>query len=320
MPFTVDERAVNDYYPYGMLIAERSWSSSGYRYGYQGYEKDNEVKGDGNSYTTEWRIYDPRLGKWLSPDPLTRKYPSMSPYLAYGGNPILIIDVAGDVLKVAGGAAEMTKFASMLNATFGDQIKVNVAENGIVTMTGDPSKLNANDKALYNSLNTVISDAKTTDVALLSKEEGKNAINGAWHGKVVDGKKVNSLDLYDMEKFTGAGVSPEGLMIHEIWETFQDQVKGKTEYKDAHNEAIKVQGKVDGTTVGAQWGDFDKEGTGNGYTLFTRKGKYYTVVASVENRDVKSIEIKEGWIVKDKKGVLQTIPTPTAPATTPNKK
>ena len=45
----------NDYYPFGMLIPTRHESSAGYRYGYQGSEKDNEVKGEGNSYTTLFR-------------------------------------------------------------------------------------------------------------------------------------------------------------------------------------------------------------------------------------------------------------------------
>lgn len=36
-------------------------------------EKDNEVKGSGNSLDFGARIYDSRLGKWLSTDPLQTK-------------------------------------------------------------------------------------------------------------------------------------------------------------------------------------------------------------------------------------------------------
>ena len=32
-----------------------------HRYGFQGSEMDDEVKGEGNSYTTEFRQLDPRL-------------------------------------------------------------------------------------------------------------------------------------------------------------------------------------------------------------------------------------------------------------------
>ncbi|MBT3424521.1 MAG: hypothetical protein HOD63_10470 [Bacteroidetes bacterium] len=36
-----------------------------YRFGFNGIEKDNEVFGTGNSYTTMFRQYDPRLGRWF---------------------------------------------------------------------------------------------------------------------------------------------------------------------------------------------------------------------------------------------------------------
>jgi len=42
-----------NYYPFGMEMAGRGFSGS-YRFGYQGSEKDNEVSGDGNSYTEEF--------------------------------------------------------------------------------------------------------------------------------------------------------------------------------------------------------------------------------------------------------------------------
>jgi RHS repeat-associated protein len=58
-------------------------------------ELDNEVKGNGNSYTTEFRQYDPRLGRWMSLDPLMMKFPWMSPYVAFDNNPVLYVDPYG---------------------------------------------------------------------------------------------------------------------------------------------------------------------------------------------------------------------------------
>jgi RHS repeat-associated protein len=59
-------------------------------------EKDDEVKGSGNSYDFGARIQDPRLGIFLSTDPRFRDLPSWSPYSYAVGNPILFIDPDGE--------------------------------------------------------------------------------------------------------------------------------------------------------------------------------------------------------------------------------
>ena len=91
-----------------------------YWFGYNGMEKDPEMKGDGNSYTTEFRQYDPRLGRWLSLDPLMEKFPEMSPFATFNNNPIFYTDDDGDspisalakfLLKKAGKEA-LKKFAT----------------------------------------------------------------------------------------------------------------------------------------------------------------------------------------------------------------
>ncbi len=66
-----------------------------YRYGFNGKEKDNEVKGKGNSLDFGARMYDSRLGRWMSLDPLAAKYPMLSPYNFAGNNPIRYIDPDG---------------------------------------------------------------------------------------------------------------------------------------------------------------------------------------------------------------------------------
>lgn len=89
--------SVSDYYPFGSTMEERSWSASGfsYRHGFNGMEQDNEVKGDGNSLDFGARIYDSRLGRWMSTDPLQKKYPNYSPYVGVGNNPIVFVDPDG---------------------------------------------------------------------------------------------------------------------------------------------------------------------------------------------------------------------------------
>ena len=66
-----------------------------YRFGFNGMEKDNEIKGNGNSYDFGARGYDPRIARWSSVDPLESKYPWTSPYGYVVGNPILNRELDG---------------------------------------------------------------------------------------------------------------------------------------------------------------------------------------------------------------------------------
>jgi len=80
--------------PFGMPMPQRTFST-GYRFGFNGKEMDNEVKGQGTSYDYGFRIYDPRLGRFLSVDPLAKSFPFYSPYHFAGNSPILHIDLDG---------------------------------------------------------------------------------------------------------------------------------------------------------------------------------------------------------------------------------
>ncbi len=88
--------------PFGMLMPGRSYSIPAYRYGFNGKENDNEVKGDGNQQDYGARMYDPRLKKFLSVDPLTKNYPWYTPYQFAGNKVINSIDLDGleDVLSI----------------------------------------------------------------------------------------------------------------------------------------------------------------------------------------------------------------------------
>jgi RHS repeat-associated protein len=66
-----------------------------YRYGFNNMEKDDELKGLGNSYDFGARIYDPRVGRWLAVDPLAGKYPNESPFIFTGNSPLIFIDKEG---------------------------------------------------------------------------------------------------------------------------------------------------------------------------------------------------------------------------------
>jgi len=95
--YTADVVTANDYYPFGMTMPGRKYTqpNSSYRYGFNGKENDNEVKGEGNQQDYGLRIYDPRLGRFLSVDPLGNQYPWNSVYSYAEGDPINYIDLDG---------------------------------------------------------------------------------------------------------------------------------------------------------------------------------------------------------------------------------
>jgi RHS repeat-associated protein len=66
-----------------------------YRFSFNGKENDNEVKGEGNQQDYALRIYDPRLGKFLSVDPLFKGFPWNSTYAFAENDVIRCIDLEG---------------------------------------------------------------------------------------------------------------------------------------------------------------------------------------------------------------------------------
>ena len=119
---SVRSRTISDYSPFGVLLPERSINTGDYRYGYNGMEGDPELKGRGNSYTTEFRQYDPRIGRWWSIDPKGTAFES--PYAGMGNNPIIYNDPLGDSIKIYGNNTDQAAFLTKLNAEAGKEMFV----------------------------------------------------------------------------------------------------------------------------------------------------------------------------------------------------
>ncbi|GAB4519386.1 MAG: hypothetical protein Tsb004_30410 [Allomuricauda sp.] len=78
-----------DYYPFGMPMPNRTLSGAeGYRYAFQGQEKDDET----GKEAFQLRLWDSRIGRWLTTDPYGQHH---SPYLGMGNDPINSIDPDG---------------------------------------------------------------------------------------------------------------------------------------------------------------------------------------------------------------------------------
>ncbi|HTJ53000.1 MAG TPA: RHS repeat-associated core domain-containing protein [Cyclobacteriaceae bacterium] len=103
---TVDSTWANvvnasDYYAFGSTMPGRTYDASAtYRYGFNGKEKDADAEWGSTEYDYGFRIYNPKIGKFLSVDPLTKSYPWYTPYQFAGNMPIVAIDLDGLEEKV----------------------------------------------------------------------------------------------------------------------------------------------------------------------------------------------------------------------------
>ena len=94
---------------------ERSYSIADYKYGFNGKEMDKDVSGNGNQYDYGFRIYNPRLGKFLSVDPLSKNYPWYTPYQFAGNMPISAVDLDGLEIYFAADGSYIGKWSTSTN-------------------------------------------------------------------------------------------------------------------------------------------------------------------------------------------------------------
>jgi len=174
------------YYPYGMAQAGRVASAGAdYRYGYNGMEEEDRgdavsseiastgakaKPGEANLLNTEFRLYDPRLGQWLTPDPVFQ--PWESPYSAMAGNPILFSDPHGDtpgtdnnnghtdqlVPPEGGGGSPQTNPQAL-----GGQQSINES-NGALTTNGTSGMITKNNKNSNSSKNLIAVSSVTPNI------------------------------------------------------------------------------------------------------------------------------------------------------------
>jgi RHS repeat-associated protein len=308
-------------YPFGMHMPGRAFSSESYRYGFNGKESDDEIKGDGNSLDFGARIYDSRLGRWLSVDPLMAKYPDLTPYNFVANSPIAFVDVDGEDLYIYGSVAEFNKFKALIEVEFDGLIKLQRDETGLVTMSldyekaqragvglkGSQAMMNEQmNKVTYKVLNKAITHDKDTKLELVEGADRSGTLVGGFRGGTANGIR-QKMDLADMNMFKDAvASSPLGAVVHEVEEAFQDQVvnispsvttqqQWRTAYSGPHQKGLVSQAKVDGFTQVANVLAIDASGNSVGTTIAEIQGAngsftYVGTVSTVSNGNIINIK------------------------------
>jgi RHS repeat-associated protein len=97
----VDIVQTTSYYPFGLVMNQMNGhTATGYnknKYLYNGKELQDDVFAGSslNWFDYGARFYDPQIGRWTTPDPMSEKYRKWSPYNYAVDNPIRFIDPDG---------------------------------------------------------------------------------------------------------------------------------------------------------------------------------------------------------------------------------
>ena len=196
--------------------AEKNRLSSS-TYGFNGKEMDNEIDGvTGSKLDFGARIYDSRLARWLSLDPQAGKYPFMSPYVAFGNNPIYYTDPGGDTLVVSANARLTDKFKSVLKASFSGKVEATVDENGVTDIAiVEGAVLTKLEYSSYIHLKYVITHEETVTLIPVDIESGGADIPV---GQFTTGK----INLDKIAAFgTDQNLTSRGKFVHESMEQLE---------------------------------------------------------------------------------------------------
>jgi RHS repeat-associated protein len=184
--YGVPIRNIADYSPFGVQLDGRTIQGDFYRRGFNGMEKDDEVKGGGNSYDFGARMYDARVGRWLSVDPKSRHYPDLNPYNFVANSPLLFIDPTGEILRI---------YYELKNSETGKTTLTYVDFNGVraISENGVDYKMGYNQFVddVINSYNYIVKNGSDTQ-DVLSTIATTNIITNVKFSKLIDGTEYDT--------------------------------------------------------------------------------------------------------------------------------
>lgn len=169
----------SNYYPFGMImnglteLNNNSGRAGVISYGAALIDVPNEYRYSGKGYLDfhnlnlnqfPARLHDPTLNQWVSTDPLSEKYPHLTPYSFCASNPIKYVDPDGrvimippsvsaeDVLKIVGNMQSLTNDKLVYKTMSNGYRRIRIAHLGKgdkIAGTNLIRKLNSSSKIVY---------------------------------------------------------------------------------------------------------------------------------------------------------------------------
>jgi len=167
-----------------MQVPRRFDSIEDYRYGFNGKEKDDEVKGEGNHFDYGMRNYDSRLGRFFSIDPLSPLFSFLTPYQFASNRPIDGNDLDGK--EWAGKTTEISQPDGTILVTTELVLRVKVENRS--TIVTDPAIVKAKAEVIKTKIE---SEGSTT---LMYDKDGKKYIENITTEVVLDYNPINADD------------------------------------------------------------------------------------------------------------------------------
>jgi RHS repeat-associated protein len=321
--YTADVISAQDYAPFGSLLPGRQYGTKG-RYLFNGKEQDPEAKGTGSQYDYGFRIYDPRLGRFLSVDPLTKEYPMLSPYPFAENQPIWAIDIDGlekyIVINYLNKKGEIYKTEirgirsidgknavnmQMKNAhgkslTTKDVYVVNQLANGKFQDVGGKNSLSPEEQKIYNKVKTIAPENNDEGDSDLPFEDNIS-------DQAETQKGTFTSKLFDGGKFEFFGVSQK-IAIPKI--VSNPESNKPRQYNDNDNNAVGSAGDLIVRDVNKIVADFKtanpKAADIKTSVLFTTTSSNANFVNQVAKR-LEALGVKTKVVTDDK---YRNVPTP----------
>jgi len=244
-------QSATDQYPFGMAINSRSFAAGRYRYGFQGHEKDDEIKGEGNSIDLGARMYDTRLGRTMSPDPMAHIYPMFSPYSGFGNNPLTITDPDGKLRRDANGNLIVVEAGK-------GEIKTKTINIGAYTDASRSTPILI--KMTYKEVYVIANDGQKIKAELLISQEFVVLTANGTVSVDANSQKMLAQNLDATSNCHGVTVANGQLNIYS--EDIGDEMLDETEFKTTKEADATVVVFTDGKKV-----THSAKKSGNTYTV-----------------------------------------------------